>query len=209
MHPSQILKMKSDDENYTPPSLIMPILKELANFKKRKGLDNVTIWCPFDLEKTLKIDGVIYPKSLYVKIFRDFGYNVIASHILTGQDFFEYEPLEHYDVIISNPPFKNKRLFFERAILFKKPFALVSIATWLNDNGVNNVFKDIDLQLLIPNNRVSFFTSEGYKKSRPSFKSIYYCYDFLDKPIKFCDVNIKHDEEFVAKFLDEIKKEIE
>lgn len=62
---------------------------------------SVTIWCPFDLES-----------SAYVKEFLKAGFNVIHSHIDEGKNFFFYEPEEDYDVIISNPPFSQKKIIF-------------------------------------------------------------------------------------------------
>ena len=52
----------------------------------------MTIWCPFDTED-----------SLFVKLFRQRGYTVIATHIANGQDFFVIDPPK-CDYIISNPP---------------------------------------------------------------------------------------------------------
>ena len=40
-----------------------------------------TIWCPFDLES-----------SAFVQVLRKHGFNVLYSHIETGQDFFKYTP---------------------------------------------------------------------------------------------------------------------
>ena len=48
----------------------------------------------------------------------------IRDSIVTGQDFFDYEP-DKWDVMVSNPPFTNKRKYFERALSFGKPFALI------------------------------------------------------------------------------------
>ena len=77
------------DEYYTPSILVEPILKYLK--------PNSTIWCPFDTKE-----------SEFVILFKEAGHKVIYSHIWLGQDFFEYEPDEHYDYIISNPPFTKK-----------------------------------------------------------------------------------------------------
>jgi len=112
------------DESYTYPYLIKPLIPFVEEFREAKGIEtkkDLTIWCPFDLSEELIIDGKKYPKSYYVDIFEKKGYNVVSSHIFKGQDFFEYEP-ENYDVIISNSPFQNKRLFFQRAIELKNLF---------------------------------------------------------------------------------------
>mgnify|MGYP004581082403 FL=1 len=56
---------------------------------------NAVVWCPFDKEN-----------SEFVKQLTANGNNVIHSHISSaGQDFYTYEPNEHWDCIISNPPF--------------------------------------------------------------------------------------------------------
>lgn len=83
------IRFNKKDEYYTPPILVKPILKYL----KPKS----TIWCPFDTED-----------SEFVIQLKEQGHKVIYSHIWYGQDFFSYEPTEHYDYIISNPPFTKK-----------------------------------------------------------------------------------------------------
>jgi len=157
----------------------------------------LTIWCPFDLKEDMIYNGIKMFRSNYVDIFEKEGYNVVASHIATGQNFFEYDPIEKWDIIISNPPFKNKKSFFERALSFNKPFAMVSMASWLNDGGVYNVFKNKKLQLLMPNKRAKFFNENGCIGNRPSFKSIYYCIDFLqDNDIQWFELNEKINKEY-------------
>jgi hypothetical protein len=172
-------KVIGSDESYTYPYLITPIVKFIEEFRINKNIDKLTVWCPFDLEKDLLFNNIQMFASNYVKIFKEQGCKVIASHIATGKDFFEYEPEKHYDVIISNPPFRNKKLFFERALKLNKPFCLLNTASWLNDSGVYNVFKNNNLQLLMTNKRAKFFTANGCIDKGISFKSIYYCKDFL------------------------------
>ncbi len=63
------------------------------------------VWCPFDKEE-----------SNFVKQLSKWAFiDVVFSHIDNGQDFFNYEPKE-WDIIVSNPPFTNKRKYFERAL---------------------------------------------------------------------------------------------
>lgn len=179
-------------ESYTYPSLIIPIIPYIEEFRASLGKEkeDFTIWCPFDTDKEILYNGVKVLPSNYVRIFREQGYNVINSHIATGQDFFTYEPEEEYDVIISNSPFKNKKKFFERAIELDKPFAIVNTAAWLNDGGVYNVFKDIHFQLLMPDKRARFFNENGCIGKQPSFKSVYYCREFLvGQDIAWCKID--------------------
>ena len=81
----------NNDECYTPAYGVKPIIKHI---KKKYKEYNPTIWCPFDTED-----------SEFVKILSQEGFNVIASHISKGQDFYCYEPQEPWDCMISNPPF--------------------------------------------------------------------------------------------------------
>mgnify|MGYP001470788204 CR=1 FL=1 len=164
MNSKDILYSKgNNDECYTPRYAVLPLL-EFMEDKKDK-----IIWCPFDTED-----------SEFVKVFKEKGFNVINSHITSGEDFFEYEPKE-WDIIISNPPFTNKRKFFERALSFNKPFCLLMTLVWLNDSAPKQIFKDKDMELLMFFDRICF--NGNGKGLRPTFSSAYYCYNFLPKQI--------------------------
>ena len=153
-----------DDENYTPSYGVIPILEYIP-----KG---TIVWCPFDTAD-----------SEFVKtISRIDGITVEYSHIDEGKDFFRYEP-KHFDLIISNPPFKNKRKFFERTLSFNKPFALLMTNAWLNDSAPKQLFKDKELQLLMFDKRIKFTNPDGRPNNKITFSSSYYCWNFLPKQI--------------------------
>jgi hypothetical protein len=63
---------KASDEVFTPRYAVTPIVKYIKK-------DSV-IWCPFDEED-----------SEYVRLLRENGNTVIATHIFNGQNFFDYE----------------------------------------------------------------------------------------------------------------------
>ncbi len=172
-------KVTGGDESYTYPSLIIPIIDYIKSWQKHKDKTKVTLWCPFSTEKDIAYKDFVVCASNYPKILREAGFNVITSHIVTGQNFFDYAPKEHWDIMIDNPPFKNKKQFFERALSFNKPFALVTTMSWLNDGGLYSLFKDTQMQLLMPDKRSKFFNNTGCIGKRPSFKAGYICYDFL------------------------------
>ena len=108
--------------------------------------------------------------------------DVYYSHISTGHDFFDYEP-DEWDIIVSNPPFTNKRKYFERALAFNKPIALIMTNTWLNDSAPKQLFKDKDLQLLMFDKRMKFNSPDGRSNDKITFSSSYYCWNFLPKQI--------------------------
>lgn len=146
----------------TLPDNVTPILKYI-----KKGS---VVWCPFDTKD-----------SEFVKQISKTN-KVIYSHICEGEDFYTYEPNEHWDIIISNPPFTNKRKIFERALSFNKPFALIMSNTWLNDSAPKQLFKEKELQLLMFDKRMKFL-NKGVINNKITFSSSYYCYNFLPKQI--------------------------
>lgn len=159
MNSQEVLYSKgSNDECMTPDYGVVPILKYIPQ--------DAIIWCPFDKED-----------SEFVKQIREMGNKVIATHIDNGQDFYTYEPTEHWDCIISNPPFTNKRHIFERALSFNKPFALIMSNTWLNDSAPKQLFKNKDLQLLMFDKRMKF-KNNGEIQNKITFSSSYYCWNF-------------------------------
>jgi|SRR6056300_681334 len=160
----------SNDECYTPDYGVKPILKYIP--------EGATVWCPFDK-----------PESEFVKQISNQN-SVVHSHLDTGQDFYKYEP-DHWDVIVSNPPFTGKRKIFERALSFGKPFALIMTNTWLNDSAPKQLFKDKDLQLLMFDKRMKFYMANGADNSKITFSSSYYCWNFLPKQIIMEELNVK------------------
>ena len=152
----------NNDECYTPDYGVEPILKYIP--------EGDIVWCPFDKEDS----------QFVIQISKQ--NKVIRSHIDIGQDFFDYEP-HAWDIIVSNPPFTNKRKFFERALSFNKPFALIMTNTWLNDSAPKQLFKDKDLQLLMFDKRMKFISPDGRNNDKITFSSSYYCWNFLPKQI--------------------------
>ncbi len=152
-----------NDESYTPDYGVKPILKYIPK--------DAIVWCPFDKLHSEFVKHISKTNS------------VISSHIDDGKDFFEYEP-DKWDIIVSNPPFKNKRLIFERALSFGKPFALLMTNTWLNDKYSKWVFKEADreMQLLMFDKRIHFIQN-GKISKKTTFSTSYYCCDLLKKQI--------------------------
>lgn len=158
MNSGKILYSKGkNDECHTPSYGVEPILEYIPKGK--------IIWCPFDKRE-----------SWFVRLISKQN-TVVHSHISEGKDFFKYEP-KKWDVIISNPPFTNKRLIFERAISFNKPFALLMSNTWLNDAAPKQLFKNKNLQLLMFDKRIKYDN-----RNKITFSSSYFCLRFLPKQI--------------------------
>lgn len=151
-----------NDECLTPDYAVTPILKYIR--------PEWIVWCPFD-----------FPDSEFVKQISE--NNVVHfSHIDEEEDFYNYEPNTQWDVIVSNPPFTNKRKIFERALSFNKPFALIMANTWLNDAAPKQLFAEKDLQLLMFDKRIKF-NCNGIVNDKITFSSSYYCWNFLPRQI--------------------------
>lgn len=155
------------DEQYTPRKTVEMILPHIQHFKGK------TIWCPCDTED-----------SEFVKVLHANGFNVVFSHIELGQDFFTYEP-EHFDVILTNPPYKNKRSFMERADSFGKPWCLLLPINIISDAVLNDLFGDMsELTILVPRKRTRFFNkATGEVGKSPTFKACYIGRNFFNKQL--------------------------
>lgn len=163
---------KASDEIYTPDYAVRPLLKYLEGCCCNKPL--YTIWCPFDKED-----------SEFVRIFREEGYKVIATHIDNGQNFFYYEPEEHYDFIISNPPFSIKDDVIKRLYELKTPYAILLPIPALQGQKRFPYMKDC--QALIFDKRINYFKNKETKEIQKgvSFGSFYLCYNFLPRDLIF------------------------
>lgn len=161
-----------NDEFYTPEYAIEPILKYLP----KTGI----VWCPFDTED-----------SHFVKMIREHGCEVIATHKDTGHDFFTYEP-EDYDYIVSNPPYSLKNEVFERLFQLNKRFAmLVGVVGLFESQRRFKMFRENDWDIMYLNKRIAFFKSfEEQKPSlNPPFSSVYITKGLLPNRIVFEDVS--------------------
>ena len=151
----------SSDEVFTPFYAVEPLLKYISKDK--------VIWMPFDEEW-----------SAFYQLFIENGYKVIRSSLVEGQDFFEYEPSEHYDIIISNPPFSKKDKVLERLDKLGKPFAILLPLNSLQGQRRYKIFKN-GIQLLAFDKRVNYHTNfnfQTYPKSN-HFASGYFCRNIL------------------------------
>lgn len=114
---------------------------------------------------------------------------MIHSHISEGKDFYFYEP-RCWDIMVSNPPYTNKRKIFERALGFNKPFALLMSNTWLNDAAPKQLFIDRQLQLLMFDKRIKYINGQEIK-NKITFSSSYFCYHLLPRDIICEELSIK------------------
>lgn len=165
-------------EQYTPRYGVEVLLPHIQHLKDK------IIWCPFD-----KAD------SQFVQVLTENGFKVVHSHIEDGQDFLTYEPKE-WDCLISNPPYTNKRVYWERALDLKKPFALLLPLNILSDSVINVTMRERErereFQLLIPSKRMRFYNAiTRATGNQPTFKASYFGVNIFKQQIILADINIK------------------
>lgn len=164
------------DEQYTPRYGVEILLPHIQHLKDK------VIWCPFDRED-----------SYFVIVLKENGFKVVYSNKDQSQDFLTYEPKE-WDLIISNPPYKNKRVYWERALNLKKPFTLLLPLNILSDSIINTTMREREkeLQLLIPSKRMRFYNKKtGVTGNQPTFKATYFGVNIFKQQLILQDMNLK------------------
>lgn len=131
------------DEVYTPEKATLPLIKHLPQGIKK-------VWCPCDsLESNI------------VKDLKASGYEVIFSHISEGKSFFDYEPDENYDMIITNPPYSIKDAMIARCIDLGKPWALLLPLDALCGAKRNEMYQGEPIGCITFANRLNFTGGKG------------------------------------------------
>ena len=166
-------KFDMPDECYTPENAIYPLLPYIKDFK--------TIWdCAFG-------SGLLYNH------FGKFGFNVLG---MEGCDFLKKDSEKFidfvgFDIIITNPPYSLKDKFLERAFELDKPFAFLLPLTTLEGIKRGKMFKDKNIQIIIPNRRINFTNPCGRKNiSSCWFATAWFCYKMnLPEQLNFVELN--------------------
>ena len=159
------------DEYYTPAYAIEPILKYVPVGSK--------VWCPFDTEE-----------SLFVRMFRSNGCEVVATHIDNRVDFFRTDI--ECDFIVSNPPYSLKTEVFERLFSLGTPFAmLVCVVGLFESQRRFKMFRDNQFEVMYFNKRVSFFEDYADPQPRlnPPFSSVYITSKMLPDRLVFAEIS--------------------
>jgi len=123
------------------------------------------VWCPFDNNQ-----------SHIVKELFKHGCDVTPTHIEDGLDFFELDPFDDCDIIISNPPYSRKGDVLERLFMFGKPFAmLLGVVGLFESQKRFNMFKNNTFEIMWMNKRISYFQSFDEEKpsKNPPFSSVW------------------------------------
>ena len=104
---------------------------------------------------------------------KELGFNVIHEPI----DFFNENK---GDIVVSNPPFSGAKEVLTRLKELDKPFILIMPSSKINTTYIRNLFKDSNLQIIIPRKRIQFDKLVDGKilnvKGICNFDCFYYCW---------------------------------
>lgn len=135
------------NECYTPAGTVKYLLEFIPKYVK-------TIWCPCDEED-----------SYIVKELREYGYDVIHTHIKDGFDFLRYSPIPTtYDMIITNPPFNIKTKVIMRAFELKVPFIFYLPTDALGGYNRYRLYKEHGANIGVFNTRINYILKGSDKK---------------------------------------------
>lgn len=162
------------DACQTPASAIDPLLPYLNN--------QWTIW------------EAASGEGLLVEGFYDSGFKKVEiSDILTGQNFFEYQP-EVWDCLITNPPYSIKYQWLERCYTLGKPFALLLPVETLGAKTAQVFFRSKGLEIIFMDRRVNFkMPNIGFDGSAAQFPVAWFTWGLdIGQEMTFSEVG--HDE---------------
>lgn len=146
------------DACQTPAYAIDPLLRYLQ--------EGWNIWEPAAGEGYL--EGALY----------DSGFSVVSGDLITGQNFFDYEP-ERWDCLVTNPPFSTHSLWLKRCYELGKPFALLMKVDILGNKGEQEMFDQFGIEVIFVSPRINFKMprlgwGDGDHKSSATFSTAWF-----------------------------------
>lgn len=165
--PSDIYTPQGMDACQTPAYALDPLLPYLDSFP--------VIWEPAAGEGYL------------VEAFYDAGWlegAIEQSDILTGQNFFDYEP-PRWNCLVTNPPYSIQFQWLERCYQLGKPFALLLKVEALGTKGVHELIKQYGFEMLLLDKRVDFKMPFKGWDSSAQFPTFWLCWQLLPEKVVF------------------------
>lgn len=162
------------DACQTPAYAIDPLLPYLP--------EGLNIWEPACGEGLLE-DALI-----------DSGFAVFGSDILTGQNFFEYQP-ETWDAIVTNPPYSIWSLWLERCYRLGKPFALLLKVDVLGTKAGQEMFDQYGIEIIFVNPRICYkMPIKGWAGGGAQFSTAWFTFGLrIGQQMTFSKLNISQD----------------
>ncbi len=127
---------------------------------------------------------------------RQVGYQVVDTDLLTGYNFFTYEPAT-YNCQLTNPPYSLKLRWLELSYFRGKPFAILMPVELLGVGAAQKLFKQFGIEVILLNRRVNFQTNKtSFAKSNAWFPTCWYTYGLgIGQQLSFGNLNKRADEQ--------------
>lgn len=114
---------------------------------------------------------------------------MIDTDILTGQNFFEYEPAR-WNILITNPPYSIKYQWLERCCQLGKPFALLVPVETIGAKAAQTLGREYGLEMLLLDCRVDFkMPAAGWTGKGAQFPVMWLCSGMLPAPILYGSIS--------------------
>jgi hypothetical protein len=116
------------------------------------------------------------------KHLENLGFNVIHNQ----DDFFTSN---YGDIVVTNPPFSQKKEVFTRLKELQKPFIIICPAPMIFSVYFRNLFRDENIQIIIPKKRIQFIKTDEAgniltSENKCNFDCFYFCWKVnLEKDI--------------------------
>jgi hypothetical protein len=141
-----------------------------------------------DIQQYIPKDKVIW-ESFYGdgnsgKHLQNLGFDVIHNQ----DDFFTSN---HGDIVVTNPPFSQKKEVFTRLKQLEKPFMIICPAPMIFSVYFRNLFRNEKIQIIVPKKRIQFIKTDENgniltTENKCNFDCFYFCWKInLPKDIIF------------------------
>lgn len=108
-----------------------------------------------------------------------------ASDILTGQNFFTYQPAA-WDVQVTNPPYSIKFPWIKRSYELGKPFALLVPVETIGAQQCQRLMAQYGAEIMLLDRRINFkMPHKGWHGSAAQFPVLWFCHGLLPEPILY------------------------
>ena len=129
-----------------------------------------------------------------VRRFQEKGVDVVGSDILEGHNFFIWQP-EHWNVIVTNPPYTAKFEWLSHCYYLKKPFALLLPVETLGAFKAQRLFMQHGLELILMNRRINFkMPNKGWDGAGAWFPVAWFTHGLnIGQPITYANIVARPD----------------
>jgi hypothetical protein len=168
-------KRKPNDLYETPDWVVEAVIPWLPwrSMKERKNQDHIyKIWDP------------ACGNGAITRVLADAGFNVHASDIIDGEDFFADNRTHDADGILTNPPYTDVAVFIQHAIDVMRScngwVVMLLAADFDSAKSRRHLFVDCPIfaKTVVLTKRITWFERSDGKKAAPSENHRWYIWDW-------------------------------